>query len=182
MELQSFEAYLDMMIDQINEESCNLIIEQPRYAHAVLVLANNDEPGELMAASRIKVFDANFFSQSSKDYKSDSVQFLSSHHKVETERGELRNSCSYGTGVDDEIKRALKKLEESRRSLDEPLDLKNEMNMTKKDLSFSFSLPFSSLKESNHRFIPHTWITQPLSRRINKVTVTTNDKNDEAIG
>lgn len=56
MELQSFEAYLDMMIDQINEESCNLIIEQPRYAHAVLVLANNDEPGELMAVNQFSLF------------------------------------------------------------------------------------------------------------------------------
>lgn len=76
------------------------------------------------------------------------IQYFS--HKVETERGELRNSCSYGTGVDDEIKRALKKLEESRRSLDEPLDLKNEVIIFLLERKFHFcalkqSLPLPSL-------------------------------------
>lgn len=48
MELRAFEAHLDIMVDQIGEESTELIIERPRYAHAVMVLANGDEPGELL--------------------------------------------------------------------------------------------------------------------------------------
>lgn len=48
MELRAFEARLDTMVDHLGEESTELIIERPRYAHAVMVFANGDEPGELL--------------------------------------------------------------------------------------------------------------------------------------
>lgn len=48
VELRAFEAVLDTMMDQLSEESTEVIIEPPRYAHAVLVFASGDEPGELL--------------------------------------------------------------------------------------------------------------------------------------
>lgn len=48
MELRAFEARLDVMVDQVGEESAELIIERPRFAHAVMVFANGNEPGELL--------------------------------------------------------------------------------------------------------------------------------------
>lgn len=51
MELRAFEARLDTMMDQLSEESTELIIERPRYAHAVMVFASGDEPGELLTVT-----------------------------------------------------------------------------------------------------------------------------------
>ncbi|VDK32184.1 unnamed protein product [Gongylonema pulchrum] len=48
MELRAFEARLDTMVDHLREESKELIIERPRFAHAVMVFASGSEPGELL--------------------------------------------------------------------------------------------------------------------------------------
>lgn len=58
MELRAFEARLDTMMDQLSEESTELIIERPRYAHAVMVFASGDEPGELLTVTFF--FHSNF--------------------------------------------------------------------------------------------------------------------------
>lgn len=51
IELRAFEARLDAMMDQLSEESTELIVERPRYAHAVMVFASGDEPGELLTVT-----------------------------------------------------------------------------------------------------------------------------------
>ncbi|KHN76531.1 hypothetical protein Tcan_08269 [Toxocara canis] len=107
------------MVDQIGEESTELIIERPRYAHAVMVLTNGDEPGELLTASRIKVLDPIFIPietasnghQVFHQYCSESERPVSS--KVDAQR------------EDDDIERALQRLEKSRNMLDEPAQTKS---------------------------------------------------------
>ncbi|VDM23523.1 unnamed protein product [Toxocara canis] len=130
MELRAFEAHLDIMVDQIGEESTELIIERPRYAHAVMVLTNGDEPGELLTASRIKVLDPIFIPietasnghQVFHQYCSESERPVSS--KVDAQR------------EDDDIERALQRLEKSRNMLDEPAQTKSNVGICSADLTF----------------------------------------------
>ncbi|KAM3716915.1 Appendage-associated protein [Dirofilaria immitis] len=131
MELRAFEAHLDTMLDQLNEESTELIIERPRYAHAVMVFASGDEPGELLTASRIKTLDPVYvpieaatnghliFHHYSENTNATSTVESSSDGCDDRENFDLINAMKiYG---DDDIQKALRKLEESRSILDEPI-------------------------------------------------------------
>uniref|UniRef100_A0A915A8E7 Uncharacterized protein n=1 Tax=Parascaris univalens TaxID=6257 RepID=A0A915A8E7_PARUN len=158
--------HLDIMVDQIGEESTELIIERPRYAHAVMVLANGDEPGELLTASRIKVLDPIFIP----------IEAASNGHQV------FHQYCSDGSNSlsskvssrreDDDIERALRKLEESRNMLDEPVaaqpngsirqtgssDLPTQFGSTSRPLkSTAYQFP-SELRQERRAFPPvHNW-------------------------
>ncbi|VDK56158.1 unnamed protein product [Anisakis simplex] len=113
MELRAFEAHLDIMVDQIGEESTELIIERPRYAHAVMVLSNGDEPGELLTASRIKVLDPIFIPIETANNGNQVF------HQYCPERETAMSSQGGSAQCDDDIERALRKLEQSRNMLDE---------------------------------------------------------------
>ncbi|EFO26747.2 hypothetical protein LOAG_01733 [Loa loa] len=133
MELRAFEARLDTMMDQLSEESTELIIERPRYAHAVMVFATGDEPGELLTASRIKMLDP--ICVPIEMTRDDHQNF---HHYPEKKNvtlvakstNDLNNydgredfdlTTAVGIYNDDDIQKALRKLEESRSMLDEPI-------------------------------------------------------------
>ncbi|KAL3985851.1 hypothetical protein ACH3XW_40355 [Acanthocheilonema viteae] len=133
MELRAFEARLDTMMDHLNEESTELIIERPRYAHAVMVFASGDEPGELLTASRIKMLDPIYVPV---EASTNGHQIF--HHYSENKNAtsavesasdlsncDKRDDFDFITAVkiydDDDIQKALKKLEESRNMLDEPI-------------------------------------------------------------
>jgi N-acetylmuramoyl-L-alanine amidase CwlA len=57
IEEDSFKHYLEYLVDLLPAESAELMVERPRYAHAVLVLANPAISGELMKASYVKQLD-----------------------------------------------------------------------------------------------------------------------------
>uniref|UniRef100_A0A915PI66 Uncharacterized protein n=1 Tax=Setaria digitata TaxID=48799 RepID=A0A915PI66_9BILA len=153
MELRAFEARLDTMMDQLSEESTELIIERPRYAHAVMVFANGDEPGELLTASRIKMLDPIYvpvgattnghqifhhyselgmittvillrrekFAKNFRDMKATSATESASGLNDCDERENFKLFTAEEVYVDDDIQKALRKLEESRNMLNEPI-------------------------------------------------------------
>ncbi|CAG9535666.1 unnamed protein product [Cercopithifilaria johnstoni] len=135
MELHAFEARLDTMMDQLSEESTELIIERPRYAHAVMVFASGDEPGELLTASRIKMLDPIYVPVKASTNDHQIFHHYSENKNVTTtsESADDLNNCDEKkdfdliTAVkiydDEDIQKALKKLEESRSMLDEPIIL-----------------------------------------------------------
>ncbi|VDD89692.1 unnamed protein product [Enterobius vermicularis] len=57
IDLKTFEKRLDEIIDQVAGESVDLIIERPRYIHAVMVIAEDDDEGQIIQASRVKNID-----------------------------------------------------------------------------------------------------------------------------
>lgn len=56
IDLKTFEKRLDEIIDQVAGESVDLIIERPRYIHAVMVIAEDDDEGQIIQVSCIKIF------------------------------------------------------------------------------------------------------------------------------
>ncbi|VDK72405.1 unnamed protein product [Litomosoides sigmodontis] len=132
MELRTFEAHLDTMMDQLSEESTELIIERPRYAHAVMVFASGDEPGELLTASRIKMLDPIYVPveastnghQILHHYSEDRSATSATESTVnDLNNYDERKDFDFITRADVcddcDIQKALKKLEESRSMLDE---------------------------------------------------------------
>jgi hypothetical protein len=47
-EINAFKERLEYLIDQLPEESENLFAKRPRFAHAVLVLADENAQGEVL--------------------------------------------------------------------------------------------------------------------------------------
>ncbi|EJW83033.1 hypothetical protein WUBG_06056, partial [Wuchereria bancrofti] len=129
MELRAFEARLDTMMDQLNEESTELIIERPRYAHAVMVFASGAEPGELLTASRIKMLDPIYVPIEAATNGHQKFHYYSENFTPPAKSMNDFNNCdekedfdlitTVGIYDDDDIQKALRKLEESRSMLDD---------------------------------------------------------------
>ncbi|MFH4981433.1 hypothetical protein AB6A40_008142 [Gnathostoma spinigerum] len=49
--LRQCESQLNVLIDEIAEDSSELLIERPRFAHGIVVLANYRRPGELITVA-----------------------------------------------------------------------------------------------------------------------------------
>uniref|UniRef100_A0A915E4T1 Uncharacterized protein n=1 Tax=Ditylenchus dipsaci TaxID=166011 RepID=A0A915E4T1_9BILA len=56
-DLSVFRDKLISLVDLLPDESAKLMDQRPRFAHAVLVLANQDLPGEILKANYIKQLD-----------------------------------------------------------------------------------------------------------------------------
>ncbi|CAB3396530.1 unnamed protein product [Caenorhabditis bovis] len=86
-------SVLEQFVDEIGEESVDLIVDRPRFAHAVVVVANDD--GELCQASCIRQLDE---------------LILHETHVANVD----------AEWADEEIQRALRELAESKEMLDTP--------------------------------------------------------------
>ncbi|VDN03036.1 unnamed protein product [Thelazia callipaeda] len=142
MELRAFETRLDTMVDQIGEESTELIIERPRFAHAVMVFANSTEAGELFTASRIKMLDPIYVPVAATTNGHQTFHHYSESMNTSVIVGSTSDSESevVNQELEDDIQKALRKLEESRNLLDEPITLNSNASHIKIKLAKNWPL------------------------------------------
>ncbi|VDK63301.1 unnamed protein product [Onchocerca ochengi] len=176
MELRAFEAHLDTMIDQLSEESTELIIERPRYAHAVMVFASGDEPGELLTASRIKMLDPIYvpveaatnghqiFHHYSEDTNATSAAESANELNNCSERDfDLINAVEIYD--DDDIQKALRKLEKSRSMLDEPIISRPTNTLLSNSSEFDYANDSSPVRSKTPQAIHLSTYNQTISER-----------------
>uniref|UniRef100_A0A8R1TYB4 Uncharacterized protein n=1 Tax=Onchocerca volvulus TaxID=6282 RepID=A0A8R1TYB4_ONCVO len=187
MELRAFEAHLDTMIDQLSEESTELIIERPRYAHAVMVFASGDEPGELLTASRIKMLDPiyvpveaatnghqifhhysefTFFFNIAKSKDTNATSAAESANELNncSERDfDLINAVEIYD--DDDIQKALRKLEKSRSMLDEPIISRPTNTLLSNSSEFDYANDSSPVRSKTPQAIHLSTYNQTISER-----------------
>ncbi|KAK0413981.1 hypothetical protein QR680_007092 [Steinernema hermaphroditum] len=101
-EINFYKEKLVTMVDQVSEESSELFIDRPRFVNAVVVVADETSPGELLKVSCIRQLDPVYEPVPPTERNGDIHEFKQHDYK------------SVNEYYDDDIEKALRQLQQSR--------------------------------------------------------------------